>query len=404
MTAQDRRPDPHAPLAGISVVDCTERSPGPYATQVLADLGAHVVVVERPAEASESPPPVQQQLLSLRRGKRSIVLDLKKDQAVRVLHEMVARSEVFVEGWRPGVADRLGVGFAELRRQNPALVYCSITGYGQHGPRRDLAGHDLNYLAYSGLLGMVGRGPAGPVPPLNLLADYAGGGLAAAFAIMVALYNRDHGQDVGHLDVSMTDSVLSFLGPHLSQATLTGTFPEPGGHRLGGELPYYRSYECSDGGWISVAALEPKFFAGLCRELTTPDFADRQHDRPAYPAMAEAFARAFLTDTRDAWCARLAPQSCVAPVLGLHELASLPADQAAGRLMTVPAGGQAAVQPACVPGFPQRATVNSPVGPVAGEHTADILAALGYDQDQISDLLELGAARAAAAESATGTA
>ena len=144
---------------------------------------------------------------------------------------------------------------------------CSVTGYGQTGPNRELAGHDLNYLAMSGLLGMLGHGPAGPVPPVNVLADYAGGGLAAAFAITVALFSRNRGADVGHLDVSMTDSVLSFLGPHLSLATAAGRYPAPGSHRLAGELPFYRSYLCADGQWISVAALEPKFFAGLCRQL-----------------------------------------------------------------------------------------------------------------------------------------
>jgi alpha-methylacyl-CoA racemase len=394
VTDLHQRPEAGAPLAGISVVDCSELSPGPYATQLLADLGAQVVVVERPTTPGRDAPPATQQLMTLRRGKRSIVLDLKQPQAVRVLHELIARSDVFVEGWRPGVADRLGAGFAELRRHNPALVYCSITGYGQDGPHRDLAGHDLNYLALSGLLGMVGEGPAGPVPPLNLLADYAGGGLAAAFAIMVALYNRSHGADLGHLDVSMTDSVLSFLGPHLSQASLTGTFPEPGAHRLGGELPFYRSYQCADGEWISVAALEPKFFAGLCRELSTPEFADLQHDRPSHPAMAAAFARAFLSDSRDAWFLRLQPHTCVAPVLRLAELAQATPEQAAGRLMRVTAAGQEAVQPACVPGFGQRSTVNEPTGPLPGEHTADLLMSLGYEQAQISDLLRLGAAGA----------
>jgi alpha-methylacyl-CoA racemase len=394
VTNSHQHADAGAPLAGISVVDCSELSPGPYATQLLADLGAQVVVVERPTAQRADPPPAAQQLLTLRRGKRSIVLDLKQPQAVQVLQELIARSDVFVEGWRPGVADRLGAGFAELRRHNPTLIYCSITGYGQDGPHRDLAGHDLNYLAMSGLLGMVGHGPAGPVPPLNLLADYAGGGLAAAFAIMVALYNRSQGSDIGHLDVSMTDSVLSFLGPHLSQATLTGTFPQPGEHRLGGELPYYRSYQCADGEWISVAALEPKFFAGLCRELSTPEFADLQHDQSSHPAMAEVFARAFLTDSRDAWFVRLQPHTCVAPVLRLAELAQATPEQAAGRLMRVTAAGQETVQPACVPGFGKRSTMNAPSGPLPGEHTEDILVSLGYGQAQISDLLRLGAAGA----------
>jgi alpha-methylacyl-CoA racemase len=387
-TEQHARP----PLAGIRVVDCSERSPGPYATQLLADLGAQVVLVERPTAAEETGPAENQQLISLRRGKRGIVLDLKQAPALGVLHKLVARSDVFVEGWRPGVADRLGAGFAELRLLNPELIYCSVSGYGQDGPHHDLAGHDLNYLAMSGLLGVVGQSTAGPVPPLNLLADYAGGGLAAAFAIAIALFSRGRNADIGHLDVSMTDSVLSFLGPHLSMASLARTYPQPGAHRLAGELPFYRSYLCADGKWISVAALEPKFFAGLCRELSVPEFIGRHQDPSAYPAMTASFARAFRTDTRDRWFARLRPHSCVAPVIGLAELESLPAYHATGRLITVSAGEHSAVQPAGLPGFPHRSAGNPPVGPVPGAHTAAILDSLGYGQEEIAELLRLGAA------------
>jgi alpha-methylacyl-CoA racemase len=381
MTGTDEKSNPdHPPLHGVRVVDCSERSPGPYATQILADLGADVIIVERPQPAgSGHGDRVTQQLMSLRRGKRSIVLDLKQPAGLAALHQLAARSDVFVEGWRPGVADRLGAGFDQLRRINPRLIVCSVTGYGQTGPHRGLAGHDLNYLALSGLLGLVGQGPAGPVPPLNVLADYAGGGLAAAFAIAVALFSRDRGGDAWHLDVSMTDSIVSFLGPHLSLASATGQYPAPGGHRLAGELPYYRSYLCADGQWISVAALEPKFFAGLCRELALPELIGRESDPGQHAAITTALARAFLTDSRDHWFERLREATCVAPVLTLEEVATATATRDSGRLITVTAGAGTAVQPAGTPGFPQRRTASPPVGPLPGEHTTAILAELGYD-------------------------
>jgi alpha-methylacyl-CoA racemase len=379
------------PLDGIRIVDCSERSPGPYATQILADLGADVIIVERP-QPEGGGDRAAEQLMSLRRGKRSIVLDLKQAAGIGALRQLAARSDVFVEGWRPGVADRLGAGFDELRRHNPRLIVCSVTGYGQTGPHRNLAGHDLNYLAMSGLLGLLGHGPAGPVPPLNVLADYAGGGLAAAFAITVALFSRDRGGDAGQLDVSMTDSIVSFLGPHLSLASGSGQYPAPGAHRLAGELPYYRSYLCADGQWISVAALEPKFFAGLCRELGVPELIGRERDPDEHAAITTALARAFLTDTRDKWFSRLREQTCVAPVLRLEEIATDPGGHESGRLITVTAGERTAVQPAGTPGFAQRRTAAPPVGPRLGEHTTAILADLGYGPASIAQLAATGAA------------
>lgn len=375
-----------SPLDGINVVDCSALSPGPYCTQLLADLGADVVLVERPPAPGEHDDAAFAELSSLRRGKRSIVVDLKDSAGVEVVRTLVAGADVFVEGWRPGVAARLGLGYDDLVAAHPSLVYCSVTGFGQAGPNARLAGHDLNYLAMCGMLSTVSYDDHGPVPPLNLLADYAGGGLAAAFAIMVALFlQATTGERVGHLDVSMADSVLSFMGPHVSRLGIDGGFPERGAHRLAGRQPHYRSYECLDGEWISVAAIEPRFWDALCAGAGVPELAGRADDGDSSGEITATMERVFRTATRAEWFERLRDVTCVAPVLNITELASAPEMGGAHRLLsTATASGTTSTwQPAGLPGFPARMTDRPPVGPLPGADTADVLASLGYDQPTV---------------------
>lgn len=378
---------PTPPLAGVTVVDCSDLSPGPYATQTLADLGADVIIIERPR--ADTPDPDLSRLDSLRRGKRSIVVDLKRAGAADLVRRIAAAADVFVEGWRPGVADRLGLGFDALRELNPDLVYCSVTGYGQRGPNRMLAGHDLNYLALSGLLGVVSRNEDGPVPPLNVLADYAGGGLAAAFAVVVSLFGRERGHRSARLDVSMTDSIVSFLGPHISRSSLRDQYPAPGAHYLAGGEPCYRSYCCSDGKWISVAAIEDRFFDALCAGLGLDDLAGSAADEARRDEVARRFGAAFASDTRDGWVERLRDVTCVAPVLGLDELATDPGMK--DRLLSVSTTTARAVQPDGPPGFPHRLATSPPLGPLRGADTAEILADAGYGPADIEQLIAAGA-------------
>lgn len=374
------------PLAGVKVVDCSALSPGPYATQLLADLGADVVIVERP-DGGDSPDGFTE-LNSLRRGKRSITVDLKDPAGIDVVKALVSVADVFVEGWRPGVAARLGLGYDALTELNPSLVYCSITGFGQTGPNTDLAGHDLNYLAMSGMLSGVAYDAHGPVPPLNLLADYAGGGLAAAFAVMVALFRRGvDGTSIGHLDVSMTESVLSFLGPHVSRVGVDGGFPERGAHLLAGAKPKCRSYECSDGEWLSVAAIEPRFWDALCVGVGLPKFVGRVDDTDATGEITAAMEATFRSATRDEWFELLRDTTCVAPVLNITELADSPAIGGAGRLLTVSNGETTTIQPAGLPGFPSRRADAPAIGPRSGADGRTVLSELGYDDDTIERLL-----------------
>ncbi len=386
---------PTPPLDGITVVDCSEMSPGPYCTQVLADLGADVIMIERPRPGA--PDPTLSRLDSLRRGKRSIVVDLKADGGPEFVQRLVAGADVFVEGWRPGVAERLGLGFDALRELNPQLVYCSITGFGQRGPNRNLAGHDLNFLALSGLLGMVSETAGGPVPPINVLGDYAGGGLAAAFAIVTCLFARERGGTSDQLDVSMTDSIVSFLGPHISRSSLSDEYPTPGSHYLAGGFPAYRSYRCSDGGWMSVGAIEPRFFDALVHGMGLDDLVGAANDAARREEVAQRLEQAFVTDTRENWFERLRDVTCVAPVLSLEKLETDPG--MSDRLVTVTSGDSHAKQPDGPPGFPTRLAQTPPLGPLTGEHTTEILRRAGYDDDAAAVLIAAGGVLAPASDS-----
>lgn len=380
---------PEPPLAGVTVIDCSEMSPGPYCTQVLADLGAEVIMIERPRPGTSDP--ALSRLDSLRRGKQSVVVDLKAEGAADFVRRLVRGADVFVEGWRPGVADRLGLGFDALHEANPRLVYCSVTGFGRRGPNRELAGHDINFLALSGMLGMVSQTAEGPVPPINLLGDYAGGGLAAAFAIVTSLFAREQGRSGKHLDVSMTDSIVSFLGPHISRSSLSSKYPTPGSHYLAGGLPHYRSYRCSDGGWLSVGAIEDRFFDAMVTAMGLEDLIGAGNDTARRAEVARRLEAEFATDTRDHWFARLRDLTCVAPVLSLEELET--AEGMSDRLITVTDGAATARQPDGPPGFPTRLATTPPLGPLAGEQTPEILRRAGYDGTAAAALVEAGVVR-----------
>ena len=339
------------PLQGIRVLDLTRLLPGAYCTMLLAGLGADVVKVEPPG-AGDYMRMDWAQFEALNRKKRSIVLDLKTQRGKDVLLRLVEASNVLVEGNRPGVMQRLGLGWDVLHARNRRLVMCSITGYGQDGPLASRAGHDLNYMAIAGGLGLNGERDGPPVPLSVQVADIGGGGLQPAVEILAALVAVQRGADGRSIDVSMTDGAVGFL--QLAFASLVqGEHMGRGDGRLTGRYPCYRVYECKDGRFYSVAALEPKFWQTLCEAMGRPDLVDVQlsDDPEAHDSMEEI----FRSRSRDEWEQTLSGLDvCCEPVLDLDEAAAHP--QVKARKLLV-AGGRA---------------------PTLGEHTEEILKEFGF--------------------------
>ncbi|SFW71076.1 CaiB/BaiF CoA transferase family protein [Amycolatopsis australiensis] len=305
-------------LTGIRVLDLSRLAPGPYCSMLLADLGAEVVMVG--GGRTGAPIPV------LRRGKHAIELDLKTPEGRAVLDRMVEHTDVLIESFRPGVAARLGADHDRLSRINPRLVSCSLTGYGQDGPLAQRAGHDINYLAVAGALGTFGAADAPPTPPLNLLADFGGGGLLAAFGILAALHERERSGAGQHVDAAMVDGVLSMMAMPFADWG-TPTLPARGTGALTGTMPAYRTYECADGRYVAVGALEPRFFAALWTELGLGNGSDvPDHlDPAAFPELTRTLAEVFRGKDRDSWAAHFAESdACVTPVLEPDELAAHP--------------------------------------------------------------------------------
>ncbi|MDQ0505412.1 CaiB/BaiF CoA transferase family protein [Xanthobacter agilis] len=302
---------PKGPLKGLRIVDLSRLAPGPYCTMLLADLGAEVIVVGGGRAGVPIP--------ELSRGKRFVSLDLKAPEGRAALHALVRTADVLVEGFRPGVADRIGAGYDELAALNPKLVYCSVTGFGQDGPRALEAGHDITYLALSGVLGGLGPKAAPPVPPLNLVADFAGGSLMAAIGILAAVLEARASGRGQKIDAAMVDGALSLMAMHLP-LWHTPHWPARGEGLLAGDKPFYRTYACADGRFIAVGALERGFFETLWRTLDLGEAPD--HMAAAnWPTIERTLTDTFRARPRDAWAALFAgTDACVAPVLEPHEV------------------------------------------------------------------------------------
>lgn len=315
-------------LSGIRVLDLTRLLPGAYCTQLLADMGAEVIKVEEPGSGDYmrwTPPLVDGQSAlfnALNRDKKSVALDLKATGGRELVLRLVDTSDVLVEGNRPGVMDRLGLGWDVMHARNPRLVMCSITGYGQDGPYAMRAGHDLNYMAIAGALGLNGPRDGPPVPLSVQVADLGGGGMQAAVAILGALVGVQRGGEGRHLDVAMTDGAVSWLALVFA-AHAAGERVARGDQRLAGRYACYRVYECKDGRYYSVGALEPKFWSALCGALERPDLVDRQLEEDL--GIQREMERIFAGRTRDEWEQALSVvDACCEPVLGIEEVASHP--------------------------------------------------------------------------------
>jgi len=379
------------PLTGIRVLDLTRLLPGAFCTMLLADMGADVVKIEDPFCGDYmrwTPPLVDGRSAlfnALNRNKRSVTLNLKSDAGRELLLRLVEGAAVLVEGNRPGVLARLGLGWDVLHERNPKLVVCSITGYGQDGPMSAHAGHDINYAATAGVLGLNGALDGPPVPLAIQVADIGGGGLQPAVAILGALIGALRGGKGRWLDVSMTDGAVSWLALVLAQRG-AGEAVGRGDQRLGGRYVCYRVYACKGGGFYSVGALEPKFWSALCEAVGAPELVELQFATGSEGAAAHmAMEALFMTRTRSEWEGALAGlEVCCEPVLDLDEIPSHPQIAARRLIEARPAGVE--VRPA----VPMRADWRRLDPPGLGEHTADVLSDVGVDSARLEALRKDG--------------
>jgi alpha-methylacyl-CoA racemase len=355
------------PLEGVRVIELASLAPAPFGCMILADLGADVLRVDR---ADRSGPHVRPPADPLVRGRRSIGLNLKDPAGVDVLLRLADDADVLVEGFRPGVAERLGFGPADCARRSPRLIFGRMTGWGQDGPLAPTAGHDIDYIAISGALAPIGRAGERPVPPLNLVGDFGGGGMLLALGILAALVERERSGLGQVVDAAMVDG-SALLTSFIYGMRSTGSWQdERGANLLDGGAPFYDTYETADGGYVAVGALEPQFYAALLDGLGLADAGlPAQLDRSGWPELRRRFAAVFAARSRDEWAEIFAgTDACVAPVLGL------------GGIM----------QPAPAPRFGR-----SPAGPPAapprpGADTDAVLAGLGLTPEHIADLRARG--------------
>ena len=402
------------PLEGLKVLDLTRLLPGGFCSLLLADFGADVVKVEDgglgdyvrwapPYYEGVEPSARSALFLSLNRGKRSIRIDLKTQAGKEVLLRLARDADVLLESFRPGVLDRLGVGYDRLRKENPGLVYCAITGYGQDGPGRERSGHDLNYLGLNGILGLTGELDGPPVASAAQIADLGGGALMAAVGILTALRERDRSGEGQVVDCSMFDGSLSFLAMLAAEFLAGGPAPRRGELRLSGGVVCYRPYRCADG-YVTLGALEPKFWSTFCTGVGREDLLEHAFDPPASDAH-RALEAIFAGRTREQWRAFAAKYDCcLEPVMDLDE--ALDSELVAAREMVVSVDQPGADRPVRLLGVPVKlcrtpGDATRAPAPGLGEHTAEVLAEVGFSEAEIEALHAAGAVAglAGAAES-----
>ncbi len=394
-------------LAGIRVLDLSLQLPGPFCTLMMADHGADVIKVDEPEPRTRNPfaageaPGLSPSDRYLNRGKRSLTLNLKTDEGKDIFRTLADGADVVVEGFRPGVTERLGVDYGTLSARNPRLVYCSISGYGQTGPMRNAAGHDINYTSYAGILGLCGRRGGPPAIPPVQIGDLFGGAMMALSGILMALVSRQ-GTGMGRwVDVSMTDGALAMLAFHATVALGGAPDPERGNTMLTGMYPCYETYRCADGGYVSLGPLEAWFWKGLVSALGRDDLAELQYaSGDEGDRVKRELAAIFAAKTRGAWERFFEDKDvCFSPVLGLSEALSHPNAAARGMVVPVesPLGGTDR-QPGrplkfAGPGEGWSAPAPPRRAPRLGEHDEEILSGIGVARDGIEELRRKGVIR-----------
>lgn len=398
------------PLSGITVLELIQKGPGAFVTMMLADMGADVIKVETPSRARESGSggsakkgdPAEQVANIGNRGKRSVVLDLKHEKGREALSRLAAQADVLVEGFRPGVTKRLGADYETLSALNVRLIYCSLSGYGQDGPYRDLPGHDNNFIGFAGIQDLVGALDGPPIVPPNLIADFGGAGMHAVAGISMALFARERTGRGQHVDISYLDCALSLLSSTrpVRDYVSKGRVSERGVGALGGSFAYYRLYETADGGWLSIGCIEPWLWANLCKALWREDLTDggpRPEDFTGRESarqreVAAELEAVFRTRPRDEWFDLLAPANvCVGKVYKLPEIFDDPQlrhrgmvgeidHPELGRVKQVGTAIKLSETPGGVRGF----------APWKGQHSDEILQAAGFSEHDIAALRDEG--------------
>ena len=380
------------PLRGLKVLEIASLAPGPFAVTMLADLGAEVLRVDRTSDVPGATPAAPPQN-PLGRGRRSVAVDLKDPAGVEVVLQLAERADVLVEGFRPGVCERLGFGPAQCHERNPGLVFARLTGFGQDGPLSQAAGHDLTYLAYSGALHPIGPVGGPPTPPLNYVADFGGGAMVLVAGVLAALYERQSSGRGQVVDTAMSEGA-AMLTSMLHGWQASGFWPQNrGGGMLDGSAPFYRCYTCADGGYQAVGAIEPQFYAELLHGLGLDPASVPERTTDNWLALTEKFAAIFATKTREEWTAVFdGTDACVAPVLSPTEAVTHP--HAVARESFVDVAGMA--QPGPVPKLGRTPGGVSSPAPHPGEHSRAALADWGIAADRVEALLAGGAVRASA--------
>lgn len=402
-------------LEGIKVLDLNRAAPGSLCTMMLGDFGAEVIKVEglptaegRQRGAGSSISPVGEEgrrnavYWVTNRNKKSIALDLKSEEGRRVFYQLAEKADVIAEGFRPGVAKRLNIDYETIAKINPRIIYCSLTGYGQTGPYRDLPGHDINYISFSGALDLIGDPDGPPVVPLNLLADIGGGAMHAVIGILIALAARNSTGKGQYIDVSFTDTVISLMGWIASLYFRSNKVPERGGSSVSGSYPYYSVYETKDGKYITLGCVEPWLWENLCRAIgkeefipfhSEPDHYMHKPEGKEWQEVKSSLQQIFLTRTRDEWFDFLSQKDVlIAKVYSMDEVFTDPQVLAREMVIEVEHPTEGKIKQV---GIPIKLS-DTPgkvrnLSPILGEHTEEILASLGYDKQRINELRQAGA-------------
>jgi alpha-methylacyl-CoA racemase len=377
------------PLTGVRVIELAGIGPGPFCAMMLADMGADVIRVDR-AQSVVGGDPDSPPADVLNRGRRSIGIDLKHPDGVEVLLGLVERADALIEGFRPGVCERLGFGPDVCHARNPALVFGRMTGWGQEGPYAQMAGHDINYIALAGALEPIGRAGQPPLPPLNLVGDFGGGGMLLAFGIVCALLEARSSGRGQVVDAAMVDGAAVLMTMFHAFRAMGIWEDRRGSNLLDTGAFFYEVYETADGKYVSIGSLERQFYDTLLDKLGLADDPSlpRQHDKSQWPAMKERFAEIFRTKTRDEWCALLeGTDACFAPVLSMAEAPEHPHNRARGTFVE----RHGVVQPAPAPRFSRTGAEIQRPPAFPGQHTDEILEDWDVAADRIAELRASGA-------------
>ena len=378
------------PLHGIKVLEIAGIGPGPFCAMMLADQGADVLRIDRAAAVRDAIPERPSADL-LNRGRRSVAVDLKHPEGIATVLRLVEQADVLLEGFRPGVMERLGLGPEVCLARNPRLVYGRMTGFGQQGPLAQAAGHDINYIAMAGALAHIGRKGEKPLPPLNLVGDFGGGGMLLAFGLLAALVERASSGRGQVVDAAMVDGAAVLMTMMHGFRAMGGWSDERGTNLLDTGAHFYDTYETKDGGFVSIGSIEPQFYAELLRLTGLADEElPHQMDREAWQPMRERLTQIFKSKTRDEWCALMeGTDVCFAPVLSMGEAYEHPHNRERGTFVEV--GGM--MQPAPAPRFSRTPAAISRPAPHPGQDTDEGLSAWGLESEQIAKLRAAGAIR-----------